>query len=147
MCFYDSKSVFISTHSREIQRYVSSCWLCLVHSQKTSDFFFFFTTHSYKSSERASLVLLTHRLIHPVLLTLLYLTQSPPHSHLHRSQHSLRLCIYFKPTASLHNGRQVPPAGTVCCEHSTRIGLNFKRVSCLWVDLAQKAQWSHSSLQ
>lgn len=31
-----------------------------------------------------------------------------PHSHLHRSQHSLRLRIYFKPAASLHNGKQVP---------------------------------------
>lgn len=64
-----------------------------------------------------------------------------PHSHLHRSQHSLRLRIYFKPAASLHNGKQVPPAGTVCFKYSVRIGLNFKHdVSCLQVDLAQKAQ-------
>lgn len=69
------------------------------------------------------------------------LDSGSPHSHLYRSQHSLRLCIYFKPTASLHCGKQVPPAGTVRFKCSVRIGLNFKRdVSCLGVDLAQKAQ-------
>lgn len=63
-----------------------------------------------------------------------WLPPHPPYSHLHRSQHSLRLRICFKSAASLHNGGQVPPVGTACFEHSTRTGLNFKHgASCLWV--------------
>lgn len=62
-----------------------------------------------------------------------------PSVHLHRSWRSLNLRIYLEPFASLHNGRQVPRLAR--CVSNNRWGYDLE------VNLAQKVQWSHSSLQ
>lgn len=76
---------------------MSSCWFCDVLGWITFGFFLPSAAPNLCRESRVWSCWLTGLFTPCSWPFSTWLSPPPPHSHLHRSQHSLRLCIYFKP--------------------------------------------------